>query len=144
MAQLQFAIGNKGSVDIGSIIFNPIATHVTSEKVNHSIGFPSLIYELLMKQSPQMEVIQSERLETLSSSMLIPSSSPGSIRMALRAQAAQDVEEDVPTSSSLAVTFSISSSIKEKIIRNLEAEIKFMTSEITMITNSRKDLSNLL
>lgn len=55
MGQFLYVIRNKGLVDMGLIIFDQIVAHGTSEKVNHPIGFPSLIYELVVKQSHELK-----------------------------------------------------------------------------------------
>lgn len=55
MGKVLYSIGLKGRVDIDQIIFDQIAAHGVSSKVNHPIGFHSLIYELVIGQHPGLK-----------------------------------------------------------------------------------------
>ena len=50
-----WVVGNKSKLYIGFIIFEHIAAHSTYKKVNHPIGFPSLICELVLKKCPELK-----------------------------------------------------------------------------------------
>ena len=60
MAQLLYAIGNNQPMNIGEITFSQFAKHGDFDKVNHPIGFPSLIYNMVTKQEPWLVANESD------------------------------------------------------------------------------------
>ena len=60
MTQLLYGIRNNQPVNIGEIIFSQIVKHGDSDNVNHPIGFPSLIYDQVMKKDPWLMVNEND------------------------------------------------------------------------------------
>ena len=125
MAQLLYAIGSKQPVNIGEIIFSQIAKHGASDKVNHPIGFPSLIYDLVTKQDSWLMANESDlsidpKLKYVEHKLFTGKHKNDLVLE----KPSRQIHEDVPSSSRSAYA-SISSSMRAKILCQLDAKVKF-------------------
>lgn len=139
-------MGNKALGDIWLIIFNQIAAHATSEKLNYPIGFLYLICELVLKKCPELK----SDFDALSGELKRVNADPKLFTEKYKNDIGGEhidpyVQEYAPPSFfSVGISSSNYASMRERIIRQLEAEINFKTVEIKMITTFRIHVTLLL
>ena len=70
MVVLLYKLGKGISFDLGTLIFHQILHHAESTSINHAVGYPSLIFGILMSQSGGV-VHEEELCEKSARKMLI-------------------------------------------------------------------------
>ena len=127
MAVLLYKLGKGISFDLGALIFQQISRHAETTSINLAIGYPSLIFGILMDQIPAV-VHEGELCEKTAGEMVIS-------KKFFQGQHIQDIQGEL-------IYPDLVSGVQEGVITSsAEETVRFLRSELAFLEAQERNLT---